>query len=223
MAAHAYQSNGSRLLGASLPENILTAGELAQKAALDTTTYKAMEVAHAWVEDLFDQLMESVRIYKDKIDQDEFCVVYVIATDPLLPTLKRRKFYCWPYLPSPRPNQGVYLFRKSSDCIVCRLWTLPVAETMAELATPGFVVDKPYELMQIWSKEFYKGTFWKFIRKQHGIKMLSQEEFDELNKADLIKAGLKERDPVAAEAFDFSKIHAGQMENAGNSLALQDI
>lgn len=205
-----------------MSENTLTAGELAQKAALDKTTYKAMEVAHAWVEDLFDQLMEAVKLYKDKIDQDEFCVVYVIASDPLLPTLKRRKFYCWPYLPSPRPNQGVYLYRKSSDRIVCRLWTLPVAETMAELATPGFVVDKPYELMQLWSREFYKGNFWKFIRKQHGIKMLSQEEFDELNKADLIKAGLESSDPRPTEAFDFSKISAGKMEYSSESLTLQD-
>jgi hypothetical protein len=203
-----------------LSENTLTAGELAQKAALDTTTYKAMEVAQAWVEDLFDQLMEAVQLYKDKIDQDEFCVVYVIATDPLLPTLKRRKFYCWPYLPSPRPNQGVYLYRKSSDRIVCRLWTLPVAETMAELATPGFVVDKPYELMQIWSREFYKGNFWQFIRKQHGIKMLSQEEWDELNKADLIKAGLQHTDSSGTEAFDFSKIQAGQVEHARDTLTL---
>ena len=205
-----------------MSENTLTAGELAQKAALDTTTYKAMEVAHAWVEDLFDQLMEAVKLYKDKIDQDEFCVVYVIASDPLLPTLKRRKFYCWPYLPSPRPNQGVYLYRKSSDRIVCRLWTLPVAETMAELATPGFVVDKPYELMQLWSREFYKGNFWQFIRKQHEIKMLSQEEFDELNKADLIKAGLESNDPRSAEAFDFSKISAGKMEYSSDTLTLQD-
>lgn len=205
-----------------MPENTLTAGELAAKAAADTTTYKAMEVAQEWVKDLFDQLMEAVSLYKDKIDQDEFCVVYVIATDPLLPTLKRRKFYCWPYLPSPRPNQGVYLYRKSSDKIVCRLWTLPVAETMAELATPGFVVDKPYELMQLWSREFYKGNFWKFIRKQHGIKMLSQEEWDELNKSDLIKAGLESVEPRAADPFDFSKISAGQVEHSGNALALQD-
>lgn len=205
-----------------MPENILTASELAAKAAADTTTYKAMEVAHAWVEDLYDQLMESVRVYKDKIDQDEFCVVYVIATDPLLPTLKRRKFYCWPYLPSPRPNQGVYLYRKSSDRIVLRLWTLPVAETMAELATPGFVVDKPYELMQQWSRAFYKGNFWQFIRKQHDIKMLSQIEFDELNKSDLIKAGLEDAQSSPSEAFDFSKISAGQVENSGNSFAFQD-
>lgn len=205
-----------------MSENTLTAGELAHKAALDTTTYKAMEVAHAWVEDLFDQLMESAHLYKDKIDQDEFCIVYVIATDPLLPTLKRRKFYCWPYLPAPRPNQGVYLYRKSSDRIVCRLWTLPVAETMAELATPGFVVDKPYELMQLWSREFYKGNFWKFIRKQHGINMLSQEEWDELNKADLIKAGLESGNPRLSDSFDFSKISAGQMEYSSDPLTLQD-
>jgi hypothetical protein len=204
-----------------LPENILTASELAAKAALDTTTYKAMEVAYAWAEDLYDQLMESVALYKNKIDQDEFCVVYVIATDPLLPTLKRRKFYCWPYLPSPRPNQGVFLYRKSSDRL-SRLWVLPVAESMAELATPGFVVDKPYELMQVWSREFYKGTFWQFIRKQHDIKMLSQEEFDELNKADLIKAGLENTESRSPDAFDFSKISAGQMENSGNAFAFQD-
>jgi len=205
-----------------LIENILSASELAAKAASDTTTYKAMEVAHAWVEDLYDQLMESVRIYRDKIDQDEFCVVYVIASDPLLPTLRRRKFYCWPYLPAPRPNQGVFLYKKSSDRL-SRLWILPIAESMAELTTPGFVVDKNYELMQAWCKAFFKGNFWQFIRKQHNISMLSQEEFDHLNKADLIEAGLESPNPRVSETFDFSKIQAGQVENAGNILAFQNV
>lgn len=203
-------------------ENILSASELASKASSDTTTYKAREVAYAWVEDLYDQLMESVSIYKDKIDQDEFCVVYVIASDPLLPTLRRRKFYCWPYLPSPRPNQGVFLYRKSADEIVKRLWVLPVDQSMAELATPGFIVDKNYEMMQSWCHSFFKGTFWQDIRNQHQISMLSQEEFDELNKSDLSKAGLQHSDSGISEPFDFSKIQAGQVENSRNIFAFQD-
>lgn len=205
-----------------MSENILAASDLAAKAAQDTTKYKAMEVAHAWVEDLYEELMKSVAIYKDKIDQDDFCVIYVVAGDPLLPTLKRRKFYCWPYLPSPRPNQTVFLYNKKADRIIKRLWTLPIAETMAELATPGFVVDKPYELMQAWARAFYKGTFWQFIRRQHDIKMLSQEEFDELNKAELVKAGLESVEPSASESFDFSKITAGQVEHSGNAFLFQD-
>ena len=201
---------------------IKTASELSRQAAQDTTIYKAREVAEAWTEDLLYQLLESANLYSDKIDQNEFCIVYVIAGDPLLKNLRRRKFYCWPYLPSPRPDQGVFIFNKSLQKVTKRLWILPNAITMAELAQPGLIADKPYQSMQRWSKSFFKGTFWKDIRKEHDIKMLSQQEFDELNKDELIKRGLEKAKPDAPEAFDFSKISAGQFVNPVDSLASQN-
>ena len=198
------------------------ASELAYKAAQDSTVYKAREVAEAWSEGLITQLLESAQLYEDKIDQNEFCIVYVIAGDPLLPTLRRRKFYCWPYLPSPRPDQGVFLYNKSLQRITKRLWILPNAMSMAELAQPGLVADKNYKSMQRWSKSFFKGTFWQDIRREHDIKMLSQEEFDELNKAELVKRGLENPDADTPQPFDFSKITAGQVESTADTLAPQN-
>lgn len=202
--------------------NLPIASELARKAAQDKTIYKAREVAEAWTEDLLPNLIESAQKYENIIDQDEFCIVYVIAGDPLLKNLRRRKFYCWPYLPSPRPDQGVFLYNKPLQRITKRLWILPNAISMAELAQPGLIADKPYMSMQRWSRSFYRGTFWKDIRREHDIKMLSQEEFDELNKAELVKRGLENTDADSSQPFDFSKIAAGQIENPIDSLAPQN-
>lgn len=200
----------------------LAASDLAKKALSDNTKYDLREIAHAWTDDVLPQLMESIANYRDKIDQDEFCIVMVIATDPLLVNLKRRKFYCWPYLPSPRPNQSVFLYNKRLDRITKRLWVLPFADAMAVLATPNFTVQKEYVNMQRWSRSFYNGTFWDDIRKEHDIKMLSQEEFDALNREELVKAGLEDRNPSAPEPFDFSKICTFNVSDPNVTLTPQD-
>src|SRR5208337_4131248 len=94
-----------------------TAGELANKALSDTTKYDALEVGHALADDIEKHLYESVRKHRDIIDELEYCVVMIVAKDPLIHNLQRRKFYCWPYLPSPRPNQAVFLYNKTLDRI----------------------------------------------------------------------------------------------------------
>src|SRR6185369_11012143 len=100
----------------------ITAGELSQKCLADTTKYQALEVGHAMADDLSEHLHQAARNYESMIDENEYCVVMVIAEDPLIKNLKRRKFYCWPYLPSPRPNQAVFLYNKSLQRITKRLW-----------------------------------------------------------------------------------------------------
>lgn len=188
-----------------------TAGELAKKALEDTTKYDAREVAHAVTEDIEKSIFEAVSNYRDKIDQDEFCVVMVIASDPLIKNMIRRKFYCWPYLPKPRPNQTVFLYNKKLDQLTKRLWVLPNAQVMAELATSDLIVRKDYKTMQAWSVAFYKGTFWDFIRYEHDIKMLSQDEFDKLNSAEINKATLNDPDAFTPQPFDFSKVGVSQV------------
>jgi hypothetical protein len=183
-----------------------TAGELAQKALADTTKYDALEVGHAMTDDIEKHLYESVAKYKHIIDEPEFCVVMVIAKDPLIKNLVRRKFYCWPYLPKPRPNQAVFLYNKAKDRIVKRLWCLPSDMVMAELAGTNVVVAKRYETMQAWSVAFFKGAFWEFIRYQHGIDMLSEREYFLKHREELIQAGCKVPDASYSEPFDFSKI-----------------
>lgn len=198
------------------------ASDLSKKALSDNTKYDPRELAHAWSDDIYPQLLESVSLYRDKIDQDEFCIVMVIGDDPLLVNLRRRKFYCWPYLPSPRPNQSVFLYNKRLDKITKRLWVLPTDRAMSILATDSLTVKKEHVNMKRWSMSFFRGTFWRDIRKEHGIKMLSQEEFDELNKEELVKAGLEDGKPRSPQPFDFSKISALDVGDPNQPIAFHN-
>jgi hypothetical protein len=109
-------------------------------------------------------------------------------------------------LPSPRPDQTVFLYNKPQDMIKKRLWSLPSAARMAQLATTSTFVPKEYQEMQAWSVAFFKGTFWEYIRYQHGINMLSEHEFFLAHRDELIKAGCKVPTANFSDPFDFSKI-----------------
>lgn len=183
-----------------------TAGELANKALADTTRYDALEVGHAMADDIEKHLYDSVKKYHNMINENEFCVVMVVAKDPLLANLVRRKFYCWPYLPSPRPNQAVFLYNKSAGRIVKRLWVLPSDMVMSELASMA-IVHKRYATMQAWSVAFFEGNFWEYIRHEHRIDMLSEHEYFLQHREELIKAGCQVPESNSPDPFDFSKIH----------------
>lgn len=195
-----------------------TAGELSKKAAADTTSYDALEVGHALSDDIMPHLLKAVENYRDIYDMDEFCVVMLIATDPLITNVKRRKFYCWPYLPKPRPNQAVFLYNKKLDKITKRLWVLPNPAVMAELDSMG-CVDKRYQTMQFWSRAFFMGKFWPYIRHQHGIDILSETEYMSKHREELLKAGLKIPDADAVEEFDFSKIQIKKVVDPQESVS----
>jgi hypothetical protein len=188
-----------------------TAGELSKKALADKTKYDALEVGHAMADDIEEQLYHCIQNHKSIINENEFCVVMVIAKDPLIKNAIRRKFYCWPYLPKPRPNQAVFLYDKRLDKITKRLWVLPSDIVMAELAGTNVIVHKRYETMQAWSVAFFKGTFWEYIRHEHNINMLSEREYFLQHREELIQAGCKLPDASFSEPFDFSKIHIKQM------------
>ncbi len=183
----------------------ISAGELSKKAATDTTKYNAIEVGHALAEDIEKQLRIAIESHKSIIDENEFCVIMVIASDPLIHNLKRRKFYCWPYLPKPRPNQSVFLYNKQLDKITKRLWILPSSMVMAELVELP-IVDKRYHTMQAWSMAFFKGTFWDYVRHDQNISMPSEKEYFLANREKLIKAGCKIPNARNTEPFDFSKV-----------------
>src|SRR6478736_8980683 len=183
----------------------LTAGEMSLKASMDECKYDSREVGMALTEDMAKELQECVHRHNPIFNEDRYCVGYVIAGDPLLKNVMRRKFFAMLYLPSPRPKQAIFLYNKTFDRFEKRLWVLPNAATMAELSECAYVA-KPYELMKAWSDAFFSGKFWQFIRKQHDIDMLSEIEYLKANREELIKAGCKEGKPLATEAFDFSKI-----------------
>lgn len=193
----------------------ISAGELSKKALADTTKYNALEVGHALADDIEKHLYDSVELHLNKQDEegdypwrklDQFCVGFVIATDPLIKNLQRRKFFCCPFLPSPRPNQAIFLYTKRSGRIAKRLWVLPSDMVMAELASLA-VVDKRYKTMQAWSVAFFEGKFWEYIRYEHDIDMLSQEEYISKHRKELVEAGCKLLDPGYTNPFDFDKIN----------------
>lgn len=184
----------------------ITAGELSKKAFADTTKYDALEVGHALSDDIMVHIRQAIENYRNIINEPEFCVVMVIAKDPLIKNLMRRKFYCWPYLPKPRPNQAVFLYNKAKDQLTKRLWVLPSDMVMAELAGTSIIVDKRYETMQAWSVAFFKGTFWEFIRHMHGIDMPSEHEYFLAHRDELLKAGCNIPDANFSDPFDFSKV-----------------
>lgn len=194
-----------------------TAGELSLKASSDTTNYDALEVGHALTQDIAKELMDCALRHEAIFDEDEYCVGYVIAGDPLIKNVMRRKFFAMLYLPSPRPNQTVFLYNKCRQQFTKRLWTLPNAATMAELSELP-IVDRRYREMKAWSDAFFKLKFWPFIRRQHNIDIPSEIEYLEANRDELIKAGCKDGKPDAPDSFDFSKITTNQVVNSDVSL-----
>lgn len=192
----------------------ISAGELSRKALADTTKYDAREVGHAMAEDIDKHVNECVEKHLNYVDQegnhpyrqlDQFAVVMVIAKDNLIKNVIRRKFYCCPFLPSPRPNQAVFLYKKSAGRIVQRLWILPSDMVMAELASMQ-IVHKQYQTMQAWSVAFFEGKFWEFVRYQSGTTMVSQQEYMSQHREELIQAGCKLFDSDYTQPFDFDKI-----------------
>jgi len=193
----------------------ISAGELSRKAMSDTTKYNALEVGHAMTDNIENHLDECIINHLNYVDEegkhpfrllDQFAVVMVIAKDNLIKNVIRRKFYCCPFLPSPRPNQAVFLYTKKEGKIVKRLWVLPSDMVMAELASLS-VVDKRYKTMQAWSVAFFEGNFWEYIRYESGTTMVSQQEYISQHREELVQAGCKLLDPNYTQPFDFDKIN----------------
>lgn len=204
-----------------------TAGELTLKASSDSTKYDALEVGHALVEDksIERELYICVGRHLEIFDENEFCVGYVIASDPLIKGVMRRKFFATLYLPSPRPEQAVFLYNKQLGRITKRLWVLPAACSMnpeawtMEKLYLSPIVPKGYETMQRWSISFYDGIFWDFIRREHGIDMLSEHEYLKANREKLIKAGCKVPNASTSDAFDFGKIATNKIVDPDTAIS----
>lgn len=203
-----------------------TAGALTLEAASDQTKYNAREVGQHLADDgSIEKNLYECAIHHSKIfNEDEFCVGFVITSDPLIKGIMRRKFFAMLYLPSPRPEQAVFLYNKTLAAFTKRLWILPAAFsgnpqawTMERLYQTA-VVPKQYQTMKDWTQAFYDGVFWPFIRKQHGIDMLSEIEYLNTHREELIEAGAKEMPPGVAEAFDFSKINSPKIVDTSEPL-----
>lgn len=197
-----------------IPEAHLTAGQISNKLNKDTTKYDAREVGQYMVDEVGIHLNQCVDNHLNHQDETgnypwrelpQFCVIMQLGKDPLLKNVTRRKFYCCPFLPSPRPNQAVFLYERKADRITKRLWILPSDMVMAELASL-IAVDEIYKTMQAWSIAFFEGKFWEYIRHEHDLKMCSQQEYISHHRKELIEAGCELVNSDSAEPFDFSKI-----------------
>lgn len=194
-----------------------TAGELSLKASSDSTRYDSLEVGHALTDDISNELITCARRHREIFDEKEYCVGYVIAGDPLIKNVMRRKFFAMLYLPSPRPNQAVFLYNKVKDEITKRLWVLPNSLTMAELSECKFVAPQ-WKTMKAWSDAFFAGSFWHFIRDQHGINLLSEHEYLNANREKLIQAGGQEVQSATPEPFDFSKVSVNKIVDTNTAV-----
>lgn len=189
-----------------------TAGELCLKAREDSTRYDLNEVSHALTDDIEEELYKCARRHRNIFDEKEYFVGYVLAGDPLLKQVMRRKFHAMLYLPSPRPNQAFFLYNKGKDQITKRLWVLPNAYTMALLSsTPLSEVNGKYRRMKIWSDAFFNHTFWDCIRAEHDINHLSEYEYLKANREKLIQAGAKDSKPDLSQSLNFSKIDMNEI------------
>ncbi len=189
----------------------LTAGELSLKARQDRVLYDSLEAGYDISNtEIIKGLEQTIDKHNEIFDEVEYCVCYVIAKDPLLINAIRLKFFAYLYLPSPRPDQTVFLYSKKADKITKRLWTLPNAITMEALYL-NHTVPESYRLMKAWTHAFYDGCFWQWIRKQHGITMLSESEYLQVHRKELIQASPEQVQPDSPEAFDFRKIAGDQV------------
>ncbi len=125
----------------------ITAGELSRKAQSDKTDYNLLELGHAVTDGIIEKLRECREHYNKIFDEDEYCIIRQGATDPLISASKRYKYYGWLYLPSPRPDQTVFLYNKPLDMFVKRLWSLPSAARMAQLASTNTLEQDDAEVL----------------------------------------------------------------------------
>jgi len=187
-----------------------TAGELNLKAASDSTKYDPLEVAHALTDDIAQNLVECAKIHDKIFDEEEYCLILVIAGDPLIKHVRRHKYTAFPFLPQPRPQQAVFLWNKPLQKFKF-LWSLPDAKVMATISEMGYVSPK-WSRTKGWCDAFFEGKFFEHVRNQQGNSILPTEtEYLNANREKLIKAGCNEVDSPITEPFDFSKVQVNHI------------
>lgn len=188
-----------------------TAGEMSLKAASDDTVYDPLEVAHALTDDICEQLRICAHTHSKIFDEDEFFLILVIASDPLIQLVRRHKYTAFPYMPQPRPQQTVFLFNKATQSCK-RLWALPNAKTMAIISEMPYVAPE-WTNTKYWCDAFFAHTFFNSIREQYGISHLSEREYLDAHRAELIQAGCNEIEIPSSDPFDFSKVAVQKIIN----------
>lgn len=201
-----------------------TAGELNHAALTDKTKYDPLEIAHARLEEVMENLQKCGKDHEDIFGEEVYTVILTVAEDPLLKSVRRQKYHAFLYMPQPRPNQSVFLYKKGVG-IVKRLWSLPSAHVMAVISEMGNVSPQWRDTKR-WCDSFFNKTFYEDIRHEHGISMLSEHEYlvanmDELKRhcnevVEPLKDDVSSEDPYA---FDFSKVTTKQVVDPAVSIS----
>ncbi len=194
-----------------------TAGQLSIEASRDLTRYDPLEIGHALTDDVMEQLKVCAERHEKIFDEEEFCLILIIAGDPLIAGVRRHKYAAFLYLPQPRPQQSVYLYNKRTKTIR-RLWSLPKAEVMAVISEMKGVAHQ-WKKTKRWCDAFFSGKFFEYIRHEHNIKILSESEFLNANREELIKSGCKQVDSTFSEPFDFSKVSINKIVDTKTAIA----
>ncbi len=186
-----------------------TAGQMSLKAKADNSIYDPLEVGHALTDEVCNQLRICAETHAKIFDEDEFFIALVVASDPLIQLVRRHKYAAFLYMPKPRPQQSVFLYnKKTGDCF--RLWSLPDAKTMAVISVLSSVSNK-WKATKYWADSFFNGTFFQNIRAQYKISHLSEREYLDLHRPELIKASGDQLESSSPDPFDYSKITVKQI------------
>jgi hypothetical protein len=193
-----------------------TAGELSLKALSDINQYDGREVAEAQMHDIYEQLTLCANKHDSIFDEEEFFVGMIRASDPLIKGIVRQKYFAMLYMPSPRPEQAVFLYKKKNQSFKF-LWSLPPAKVMAAISEAQ-VVAKKWQRTKAWCDAFFAGNFWNHIRKENKFDHLSEIEYLKVNREKLIQAGCQEGPPRSTDAFDFAKITTNQVIDSDTTI-----
>jgi hypothetical protein len=183
-----------------------------------------LDLGYAFSDDVYKGVLECIQRHYNTFNEKApaFCVMCVLCPgEGNLSYMVRRKFCAFPWLPSPMPNQSVWLFDRRDDSIKF-LWALPTPLKMAKLSEE-YSYQAEEERMKKWCDWFYLGTqkFWENIRKMHGIEMFSESEINLRNREmggkylDDLKLGLE------PNASYLPEVRIKKLEAIGNVMSKQ--
>lgn len=181
-----------------------TAGSLCLKASGDSHIYDPLEIAYGMTDKVMQGITECIEAHEKILGEEEFFVILQRASDPVLKNVIRQKFYADIFLPEPRPEQMVCLYKKK-DSSVIRLWSLPNAKVMAVISEMNWV-DERWEKTKFWCDAFYSGRFFDLIREQYHFTHQTKKEFLNSNREKFVHSCGDDLNTSISESRDGSEI-----------------
>jgi hypothetical protein len=198
-----------------------TLGEKYHKVKQDSTKYDPLDMAFGMLEKVPQELINCAQRHKSIFDEEEYFIGYVISDDPILKGIRRKKYYALMFMPTPVPEQAIWLYNKVLDTYRF-MWCLPAPWPMANYASL-IHVDKKKARMKAWCKSYFDGTFWETIRSMHGIEHLSEHEFRLKHRDKIPDFVVDHVNACLTEPFDFGKVSFGDVDHSQKLIPFKDI